>query len=151
MIQGKYLLIGSDISECLNIRSEVFVNEQGVSKDIEYDELDSQAIHGLVEDNGRYVATGRIIKYGDNIFKLGRVAVLKEERGKGFGDFVVRMLCDKAFILGAKEIVAGVQLHAVEFYEKIGFVKFGEEFYEANIKHIMMKLTQEDICKKCQR
>ena len=75
------------------------------------------------------VATGRLI-FLENWFKIGRIAVKKECRGKHYGDFVVRMLLDKAFSMGAKEVFVGAQAHAISFYERIGFVKQEEEYYE---------------------
>lgn len=153
-IQGKYLLGGlDDISECLSIRREVFGAEQQFltagSENIE----DKEAIFVLAyETNERgesvSVATGRLIFLEDR-FKIGRIAVKKEFRGKHYGDFVVRMLIGKAFSMGAKEVFVGAQSHAIPFYERIGFVRQKEEYFEDGIYHLIMKITFPDCQKDC--
>ncbi|MDF2589224.1 MAG: GCN5-related N-acetyltransferase [Anaerocolumna sp.] len=150
MVQGKYLYYGDDLSDCIKIRKQVFVIEQNISEEEEFDDIDNYAIHGLVfdNDNKKAVATGRVFHDGTN-YRIGRVAVLKSERGKSYGDFVVRMLANKAFLMGASEIHIDAQVTAVSFYEKIGFMSYGEEFLDAGIKHIGMKLNAGNICKLC--
>ena len=145
-IQGRYLLGGlHDISECLAIRKEVFGGEQQFlvagSENIE----DKDAIFVLAYETNEQgdeipVATGRLIFLEDR-FKIGRIAVKKECRGKHYGDFVVRMLLDKAFSMGAKEVFVGAQLHAISFYERIGFVKQEEDYYEDGVYHLTMKIN----------
>lgn len=149
MIKGVYLNGEEDLTDAFSIRRKVFIEEQKVPEEIEMDELDAYAIHAVAYDGDKAVATGRIIYDGDT-YKIGRIAVLKEERGKQYGDFIVRMLVDKAFLHGAKEVLLGAQLPAVGFYEKIGFKPCGEEFEEAGIPHIPMKLQHDGLCKKCQ-
>lgn len=153
MIQGKYLYYGDDLSEVMNIRRKVFIEEQGVSEEEEFDEYDDLAVHALVFDvnnENRPVATGRVYHDG-NSYRIGRIAVLKEERGKDYGDFVVRLLINKAFLSGAEEVVISAQTKAVPFYEKIGFKPYGESYLEAGIEHIMMKVKVDTVCKKCQK
>lgn len=151
LIQGKYLYFEDDKTEVYDIRRQVFHVEQGVSLEEEFDEIDDLAVHVLVftsDEPSRAVATGRVFFDGDN-YKIGRVAVLKSERGKKYGDFVVRMLANKAFIAGADEIHINAQVVAVPFYEKIGFISYGDEFDEAGIKHVSMKLKSGSLCKEC--
>lgn len=145
-IQGKYLLGGlNDISECIEIRKEVFGGEQEFLTAASEDSYDSSAIFVLAyetdeEGEKKSVGTGRLIFLGDR-YKIGRIAVRKEYRGKKYGDFIVRMLVDKAFTMGAKEVYVGAQKHAIPFYEKIGFVKLEEEYFEDDIYHLLMKIT----------
>lgn len=151
LIQGKYLYYGDDISEAFEIRKQVFQIEQGVSAEEEFDSLDDLSVHVLVfalGESQRAVATGRVY-YDSQNYRIGRVAVLKNERGKKYGDFVVRMLANKAFLSGAKEIYIDAQVAAIPFYEKIGFTSFGDEFIEAGIQHISMKLIAGSLCKDC--
>jgi len=153
LIQGKYLCYSDDLSEAFEIRRKVFIEEQGVLVEEEFDEYDDIAIHALVYDNkGNHkpVATGRVYQDGKD-YRIGRIAVLKEERGKYFGDFVVRLLANKAFSAGAEEVIINAQVTAVPFYEKIGFVSYGEIFDEAGIDHIAMKVKLNSICKKCDK
>lgn len=154
-IQGKYLLGGlDDISECLAIRKEVFGQEQqfltAASENIE----DKEAIFVLAyetKEQGEQVsvATGRLIFLEDR-FKIGRIAVKKEFRGKHYGDFIVRMLLEKAFSMGAKEVFVGAQAHAIPFYERIGFVRQKEEYFEDGIYHLIMKIVFSDCQKDCE-
>lgn len=150
-IQGKYLYYGDNLSEVFEIRKQVFQIEQGVSAEEEFDDNDDLAVHVLVfdtEGEKHPVATGRVFHDGID-YRIGRVAVLKNERGKKYGDFVVRMLANKAFLSGAQRVVIDAQITALRFYERIGFKSFGEEFEEAGIKHISMELIAGGLCKEC--
>ena len=161
-IQGKYLLGGlHDISECLTIRKEVFGGEQKFMTAAGEDNEDKTAIFALAYETKKTelsdgsitetlipVATGRLI-FLDDIYKIGRIAVKKECRGKNYGDFIVRMLVDKAFTMGAKEVFVGAQKHAIPFYEKIGFIPTDEEYYEDEIYHKMMKIMPTTCKRDC--
>lgn len=151
MIQGKLLYSSDDLSEVFRIRKIVFVDEQGISEELERDDKDDQAIHAIVyctEDSRIPVATGRIV-YDGEVCKIGRIAVLKEYRNQGYGDFVVRLLVNKALTAGISSVVLHAQYHTVDFYKKIGFITEGESFYEAGVKHIKMKMNPELLCGKC--
>lgn len=148
MVKGIYLNGEQNLSDAFSIRRKVFIEEQKVPEEIEMDGMDAYAIHAVAYTGEKAVATGRIIYDGD-VYKIGRIAVLKEERGKDYGDFIVRMLLDKAFLHGAKEVILGAQLPAVGFYAKIGFESYGEPYWEAGIEHIPMKIKKEAVCSKC--
>lgn len=152
IVQGKYLNYKDDLTEIFEIRKKVFQIEQGVPFEEEFDVIDDLAIHVIVyasDTDKRPVATGRVYYDGEN-YRIGRVAVLKEERGKYYGDFAVRMLANKAFLAGANEILIHAQTSVIPFYEKIGFQIFGDEFVEAGIKHVSMVLKSGTLCKKCE-
>lgn len=148
MIQGKFLYGTEDLSKVWRIRKAVFCEEQGVPEKIERDSLDKQSIHVLVCDCKKEVATGRLY-INDDFYKIGRVAVMKEERNQKYGDFVVRMLLDKAFTLGAKEVTLSAQYPVIGFYEKIGFRQSGEEYEEAGIVHLPMSIRKCQLCIEC--
>lgn len=150
LIEGKYLFFGDNLSDSFAVRGKVFQEEQGIPKEIELDNLDNDAVHVVVYVDHSPVATGRMIFDGKNYY-IGRVAVLKEERRKKYGDFVVRMLADKAFMMGAKEIYINSQESVVGFYEKIGFAVCGEKHIEADIIHVPMKLVRTGLCKNCSK
>lgn len=158
-IQGKLIHPGDDLTECFAIRREVFIKEQGIPEELEFDELDSKALHCLIystEQQGKVeqkkaVATGRLLLLEDGTFKIGRIAVKKEERGKHYGDMLVKMLISKAFECGAKSILLSAQMKAVKFYETIGFHTIGESYMEDGIEHIRMELNQQNLCKTCQK
>lgn len=154
MICGRYYLGLDHMEEIAPIRREVFGTEQGWSDDILFDETDETAIQAVVyKDMNRTipVGVGRLHKTEDGEdYKIGRIAVKKEERGQGFGDFIVRMLVDKGLMMGADRILVGAQPHAVAFYQKIGFRPIGESYMEAGIQHTVMEIKQNTICKACQ-
>lgn len=137
MITTDWFLGSKDLDNIHNIRREVFIIEQNTSEEEEWDSYDNEAIHLLVYDNKKPVATGRIIIV-DDVCLLGRIAVLKDYRKQGFGDLVVRMLIRKAYEMSFERQEIHAQIQAVGFYEKLGFVPFGEEFMEAGIPHTMM-------------
>lgn len=154
MICGRYYLGLDHMNEIAPIRLEVFGEEQGIKEDIIFDETDEVAVHAIVyKDINRTipVGAGRLYKTDNGEeYKIGRIAVKKEERGQGFGDFIVRMLVDKALMMGADRVLVGSQPHAVAFYEKIGFRPTGEKYVEAGIEHTVMEIRQNTICKACQ-
>lgn len=153
-ITGKYILgaLGG-LEDILKIRRKVFIEEQGIPEEIELDGQDDKAIFALAYEEGEDfktpVASGRLLFLGDE-FKIGRVCTLKQYRKKGYGDFVVRMLIDKAFTMGAKEVVVDAQLPAVDFYKTIGFTEIGEQFEEAGILHQKMKVNPCTCKRHCQ-
>ena len=149
MIEGKFLKGTEDLSEAFNIRKKVFCEEQGISMEEEFDTLDRESIHVIIYDENNIVATGRLYRK-DDYYKIGRIAVLKEFRGKYYGDFVVRMLIDRAFQEGATCVHVGAQRKAQAFYETIGFVVDGEEYDEMGILHIPMSIKNGALCKGCQ-
>jgi predicted GNAT family N-acyltransferase len=117
------------------IRNAVFTNEQHIDEDIDFDGQDRDAVHVLVVYEGKHVGTGRMLIDGH----IGRLAVLREYRGRGLGAKVVLALVKEAKNMGTKRVYLGAQKHAVGFYEKLGFSVYGEPYTEANIEHIHME------------
>ncbi len=123
-------------NEASAIRFEVFVQEQQVPLELELDEMDRLSLHALAFDvQGRAIATGRLLPDGH----IGRMAVLSSERKKGVGALVLQTLVDAAKLKGYAQVLLGAQIHAKGFYDRQGFVEYGEVFLDANIAHIMMK------------
>ena len=118
------------------IRFTVFVEEQRVPLEIELDEHDAVSVHALVFENDRPVATGRLLPDGH----IGRMAVLKDWRGRGIGGLMLGRLIDRARQRGDREVVLSAQIHAAAFYAAHGFVAHGEEYMEAGIRHQEMRL-----------
>lgn len=127
-----------DFFMCMKVRGRVFVDEQHVKSEIEIDDLDQTCRHYLVLIDQQPVAAMRAIEYKEYT-KLGRICVLKEYRHQGIGEKLVQYVMQE--IKG--EFRLGAQLHALAFYEHLGFIPYGEPFIEANIEHIMMKKTLE--------
>lgn len=152
-VKGKYLWYGDDLDDVFKIRRKVFGEEQKMSEEVLFDELDKVSVHAIVYDeNEKPVASGRIAKDGDE-YRIGKIAVLADSRGKKFGDFLVRMLVDKAYLAGANTIMVRAQLHAVGFYEKIGFKKCGNVFTDTRdgLTVQPMELPKGSLCKECQK
>lgn len=121
------------------VRRRVFIQEQGVSEEEEWDEYDSEAIHVAALDGRRVIGTARLVVEG-NKGKIGRMAVDREYRRRGVGRAVMNYLIEKAIELGLTELYLHSQLHAKPFYEKLGFKAEGNVFMEANIPHVVMRL-----------
>ena len=123
------------------IRNKVFVEEQGVPPELEWDGLDEQSYHVLAyAPDGTPIGTGRLLQDGH----IGRVAVLMEWRGKGVGRALLEMLLVIANKMGNDEVKLHAQTRVVNFYKKRGFTKQGKEFMEAGIPHIAMKRKTAD-------
>lgn len=120
------------------LRVEVFVVEQGVPLELEWDEADEVSTHAVAYDEaGQPAATGRLLPDGH----VGRMAVRKSARGQGIGAQVLGALLDEARRQGHRELVLHAQSHAIGFYLRHGFVPQGEEFIEAGIPHRRMTLS----------
>ncbi len=114
------------------IRYDVFVIEQQVSEELEIDGLDPEAIHALSQSGDKSIGTGRMLADGH----IGRVAVLKANRGCGVGTSILLTLIKSAKDQGLPKVWLSSQTHAVPFYKKLGFTPFGDVYLEAGIDHI---------------
>ncbi|SLM29657.1 putative Acetyltransferase, GNAT family [Desulfamplus magnetovallimortis] len=124
-------------AELRTIRETVFCLEQNVPRDIEWDGEDSDCAHVIAYDeNNAPIGTGRIKPDG----KIGRLAILKEYRQRGIGEKILNSLIDLARNKGLNQVYIHAQTHAESFYHKRGFAREGDEFIEADIKHIKMLL-----------
>ena len=122
--------------EARPIRLTVFVEEQRVPIEIEWDEHDATSVHALAySPSGKAVATGRLLPDGH----IGRMAVLKEWRGKGVGGAILERLLRVAGERGDRDVELFAQTHALEFYRRYGFAERGEIFEEAGIPHQAMR------------
>ncbi len=129
------IFVTDDIAACHALRRRVFIEEQNVSEDEELDDLDSEAIHILAAVDKRPVGSARIILV-DTVGKIGRVCVLKDQRGTGLGAKLIQkcldVLREQPNIKTAK---LGSQTHAIGFYERLGFTAYGAEYDDAGIPH----------------
>jgi predicted GNAT family N-acyltransferase len=121
------------------IRTEVFVEEQRVPLEMEWDEADETAVHAVAFNRiGQALATGRLLPADKGSAKIGRVATNKVLRGSGVGRGVMEALMDAARKRGDREIVLHAQRTAEHFYIGLGYEPRGEPFEEAGIPHIEM-------------
>ena len=118
-----------------NIRATVFILEQAVPEDSEWDGLDPRCAHVLAwNDAGEAVGTARMQANGT----IGRMAVLKDWRGRGVGRALLHALLDLATKRGLPRVTLSAQTHALGFYERAGFHVIGELFMDAGIPHRKM-------------
>ncbi|MEU0275042.1 GNAT family N-acetyltransferase [Streptomyces sp. NPDC006307] len=134
------------------VRREVFVVEQGVPEEIEYDAYDATAVHVLAvrRADGAALGTGRLL-YGpdaagktggaEGVGSLGRLAVAKTARGLGVGVALVRAIEEAARARGLAAVDLHAQTHALRFYERLGYAAYGAEFHDAGIPHLAMRRT----------
>jgi predicted GNAT family N-acyltransferase len=141
---GLWSELGKDAGE---VRTEVFVKEQGIPAELEWDEIDKTCIHVLVysETSGasKAVGTGRLIapENPNTSAKIGRMAVLKEYRRQGVGDDLMQALIEHAFDAGYSSVVLSAQSYVQGFYANHGFVPEGQEYLEVGIPHQKMTLN----------
>lgn len=127
---------GRDFADLRAVRETVFVEEQRVPRELEHDALDPACTHVIARDaDGRAIGTGRLTPER----KIGRMAVLRDWRGRGVGDALLQALIDAARQSGIGEVRLNAQISAVGFYVKHGFVPEGPRFVEAGIEHQTMR------------
>ncbi len=121
------------------LRTEVFVDEQKVPADMEWDHEDETALHCVaVNRMGMVLATGRLIQHAPDVARIGRMAVKKQMRGSVLGRRVLHALMDAARERGDTQVLLHAQCSAEGFYKRSGFEPHGEIFEEAGIAHIEM-------------
>ena len=124
-----------DMLSCLDLRRTVFIEEQNVPENEEVDGDDPDCDHILLTVSDIPVGAARL-KYYNDFIKVQRVCVLKNYRGQGIGskiiNFIIRHV-EKNDIHSSVRL--GSQIHALEFYKRLGFIEFGEEYLDAGILH----------------
>lgn len=132
----------TDLADLRAVRETVFILEQKVPEEEEWDDLDPRCHHVLARDEaGRPVGTGRLTPE----HKIGRMAVLREWRDKGVGSALLVALVDKARSLGWTEVRLNAQVSALDFYARHGFEPYGPRFMEAGIEHQAMRRAIEPL------
>lgn len=123
------------------IRKTVFVEEQQVPEELEWDEMDTYCRHVLAcAPDGSPIGTGRLLPDG----RIGRMAVLKPWRGRGVGGAILTYLLTLARRDGFASVELHAQTHALGFYARHGFTPRGDEFMEAGIPHRVMVCNLSD-------
>ncbi|WP_435970603.1 GNAT family N-acetyltransferase [Streptomyces sp. Qhu_M48] len=138
-----------DREACFAVRREVFVEEQGVPPELEYDTYDATAVHVLaVREDGLPLGTGRLLFGPDatgktgadaSVGSLGRLAVSQAARGLGVGAALVRAVEGVARERGLTAVDLHAQTHALGFYERLGYQAYGPEFPDADMPHRAMR------------
>lgn len=118
------------------VRYQVFVIEQKVPLELEWDDMDAASLHAIARGaDGSIIATGRLLPDGH----IGRMAVLQEHRGKGIGGALLHALMERARARGDASVLLNAQVQAQDFYARHGFAPEGPTFMEAGIPHVCMR------------
>jgi predicted GNAT family N-acyltransferase len=126
----------ADFANLRQVRETVFIDEQRVPRELEFDDRDALCLHVLAFDGDAPVGTGRLdLDYGG---KVGRVAVVATHRRFGVGTAVMNALHAAARERKQSSVWCNAQLTAVPFYERLGYVSSGPVFVEAGIDHLRM-------------
>ena len=129
-----------DIEVCFRIREEVFITEQGVPIEMERDEHDGDALHFIALADGQAAGTARVVLKDDGTSaKIGRVAVRRSNRGFGIGKLLIAAIEEAVDLRHVHNFHLDAQAHALQFYARLGYEAFGEEFMDAGIPHRHMK------------
>ena len=125
-----------------HLRTEVFLQEQKIPADMEWDDGDAAAVHAVAYNRlDQPVGTGRMLQQLPGVARIGRMAVHQALRGSGVGKQVLQALLTVAADRGDYEAMLHAQRSAEDFYLGLGFVPRGEPFEEAGIAHIEMSRT----------
>lgn len=125
-----------NLPKASDVRRKVFIEEQGFVN--EFDDIDARAIHVLISDGEKPVATGRLFE-GNDGWHIGRIAVLSEYRGNRLGEKVMLVLHNYAKKNNIKEIILSAQVQASGFYEKLGYINLADLHMDENCPHVTMK------------
>ena len=136
-----FKLVASDreLQGAFEVRRQVFVEEQGIPKDLEYDDDDHKATHIVVKDGERVIGTTRVQFPAASQAKIERMAILKPFRRKGIGKRIISFLNEELRNRQVEQVVLHAQYEVVAFYKSCGFEESGLPFCEAGIKHIKMQ------------
>lgn len=123
-------------SDLRNVRTIVFIEEQSVTPEFEWDDIDSGAVHLLAMHEKQAIGCLRIIHYE----KIGRMAVLKPWRGLGVGKMLLSEAIKICALQGSKQVDLSAQTHAIHFYQQVGFQIVSGEYTDVQIPHVDMRL-----------
>ena len=129
-----------EMNKSYAIRTRVFCEEQKISKEIEFDNLDHLCGHFLIFDDLKAIGTARVREKEKDLLKIERVAVLKEFRRLKVGSILIKNVIKHYLNLDDnKSIILHSQVAVADFYKSLNFISYGNEFYEDGIPHIAMK------------
>ena len=137
VVTGTWDELGEGAGE---LRRAVFIDEQRIPAELEWDEQDSTAVHAVARNRlGQVIGTGRLVPEAPGLARIGRMAVHRALRGGGHGEAVLRALEAAAAVRGDTEVMLHAQRSAERFYARLGYTPHGEPFEEAGIAHLEMR------------
>ena len=122
------------------IREQVFIQEQQIAVEDEWDAEDAVSVHFVIYDQDQPIATARLLQNNS----VGRVAVLKSHRGVGIGKLLMQQIIQQANYEQREFLKLSSQAHAIQFYAGLGFKVEGEQYLDCGIPHIDMRLLFAD-------
>lgn len=144
MIQGKLIEYGQDLTDVEKVWNEVYKDD-----DNRVNWNEEIAVYGVIHDDlGNPLAAGRLT-LDNGRYILSKIAVLEEERKKGYGDFLVRLLVNKAFMSGANCVYVTVNTEVREFFSKLGFENKNKKSTIQNLEN--MVIFTNKLCRKCSK
>lgn len=138
-VDVKTLEPGADLTDAFDIRRQVFHTEQGIDEAVDFDGRDKDSDQFVAYLGDMPVGTARARYLEDGIGKVERVAILEQYRGREYGLLIMQHILDHLKKKGTKKVVLESQVYAAPFYEKLGFIRIGNEFDEVGIPHIKME------------
>jgi predicted GNAT family N-acyltransferase len=123
-----------DNADIRRVRDAVFVAEQSVPPELEWDAEDSEAVHFLAYEGDFAIGTARLLPDGE----IGRLSVLRDWRGLTVGEALLKAVIHEAEQRGLNEQKLSAQVQAVAFYQRFGFTVVSDEFLEAGLPHVDM-------------
>ncbi|NHB59267.1 GNAT family N-acetyltransferase [Acinetobacter shaoyimingii] len=129
------------IADAMHIREQVFIQEQNIPEQDEWDDQDEVSLHfiayALCNEFKKPIATARLLPN----HSIGRVAVLKDYRGQGIGRLIMQSIIEHAKKEHREFLKLSSQVHAIQFYQSLGFHVEGTEYLDCGIPHIDMIMT----------
>ena len=129
----------SELQGAFDVRRRVFIEEQGIAVEVEYDGNDGKALQMVVKDGAEVVGTARVRFLNAKQAKLERMAVLDGFRHMGIGSGITAFLIDELRNRQVERVVLHAQYRVIAFYKSCGFEEMGLPFTEAGLKHIKMQ------------
>jgi len=129
----------SELEGAFQVRRVVFIEEQKIDEDEEYDGLDHEALQMIVKNGDETIGTARVRVLSEDVAKIERMAVLRPFRRKGIGSGIMSFLASELTMRHIKHVVLHAQYIVIPFYEACGYSTRGSPFWEAGIKHIKME------------
>ena len=134
-----------EMDQSYAIRTKVFCEEQKISKEIEFDNLDHLCGHFLIFDYKKAIGTARVRQKEKNILKIERVAVLLEFRRLKVGSILIKNIIEHYMNLDDnKSIILHSQVAVANFYKSLNFISYGNDFFEEGIPHVAMKYVKKN-------
>jgi len=129
----------SELKGAFRVRRQVFVEEQKIPEELEFDRLDGEALHMVVKDGERVIGTARALFLADSQAKLERIAILRPFRRRGIGRGIISFLDKELKNREVEQVILHAQCSAAAFYKSCGFEESSSPFWEVGIKHVKMQ------------